>query len=68
MSFNLGLISRAAITRADHGDQPDQAEAARRMEGFGKNLTKSQLEQVLGVVAAAYLRSTNNENGDRTDG
>lgn len=57
--FNVGLMARAAVTRADHGDEPTQAEAASRMEGFGRGLTKSQLEQVLGVVAAAYLRSTN---------
>jgi hypothetical protein len=57
-NFNLGLAARAAVTRADHGDRPTQAVAAERMRGFAKGLTKDEVCQVLGVVAAAYLRAS----------
>lgn len=52
---NAELMGRAALTRIDHGDELTWQAVTERIAGFGKNMSKAELELVVGYLAASIL-------------
>lgn len=54
-NFNAELMARAALIRLDHGDELTWDVVTERIAGFGSGMTKPELEQVIGFLAASLL-------------
>lgn len=58
--FNPDLMARAALTRIDDGTELTWDHVVSRITGYGKGMTKAELEQVIGILAASIIQARNN--------